>query len=283
MSQAIDAHQHFWQLDRGDYRWLTPDLKPLHRDFLPQHLKPLLRRAGVQKTVLVQAADTLEETRYLLSLAEREDFIAAVVGWVDLEDGNAPKALAELAENPHFVGVRPMIQDIAETDWMLRPRLAPSFAAVRELGLRFDALVRPVHLDSLLTLLRRHPDLPTVIDHAAKPDIANGGNGRWRAQMRELASLEHCHCKLSGLLTEAGDNPRPAQIRPYAEFLLECFGAEKLMWGSDWPVLNLAGDNLGWRTQSEAFVAELPVVDQVRIFGGTAAAFYGLNGDGRAG
>lgn len=283
MSQAIDAHQHFWKLDRGDYRWLTPDLKPLHRDFLPHHLKPLLRRAGVHKTVLVQAADTLDETRYLLSLAEREDFVAAVVGWVDMEDGNAPKVLAELAKNPHFVGIRPMIQDIAETAWMLRPRLQPAFTAMRRLGLTFDALVRPVHLGSLLTLLRRHPDLRTVIDHAAKPDIANGGNGRWRAQMRELAALDNCHCKLSGLLTEAGDNPQPAQILPYVEFLLECFGAEKLMWGSDWPVLNLADGYLGWRTQSEGFVAGLPAADQERIFGGTAAAFYGLNGNGRAG
>ena len=282
MSQAIDAHQHFWKLYRGDYRWLTPDLRLLHRDFLPQHLRPLLHRAGVQKTVLVQAADSLAETHYLLSLAEQEDFIAAVVGWVDMQDAAAPKLLAELAEGRYFVGVRPMIQDIAEIDWMLSPRLQPAFAALQQLGLTFDALVRPVHLDSLLTLLRRHPDLPVVIDHAAKPRIADGGNGRWRAQMRELAALGNCHCKLSGLLTEAGDNPRPAQIRPYVEFLLQCFGAEKLMWGSDWPVLNLAGSYLGWRTQSQGFVAQLPAADQERIFGGTAAAFYGLNGSGRA-
>ena len=280
MNQAIDAHQHFWKLDRGDYRWLTPALKPLHRDFLPQHLRPLLHRAGVKKTVLVQAADTLEETRYLLSLAEQEDFVAAVVGWVDMADDNAPEVLAELAKNPHFVGVRPMIQDIAETDWMLCPRLQPAFLAMRRLGLAFDALVKPIHLDNLLTLLRRHPDLPTVIDHAAKPDIANGGNARWRAQMRELAALDHCHCKLSGLLTEAGDDPQPARLRLYVEFLLDCFGAEKLMWGSDWPVLNLAGDYLGWCAQSKGFVADLPAADQTRIFGGTAAAFYGLSAEG---
>lgn len=279
MSQAIDAHQHFWKLDRGDYRWLTPDIEPLYRDFLPQHLRPLLRRAGIGKTVLVQAADTLAETRYLLSLAEQVDFVAAVVGWIDMEDANAPETLAELAENPNLVGIRPMIQDIPDADWMLRPRLQPAFDAVCRLGLTFDALVKPVHLDSLLTLLRRHPDLPTVIDHAAKPDIANGGNDRWRAQMRELAALDHCHCKLSGLVTEAGDDPQRAPIQRYMAFLLECFGAEKLMWGSDWPVLNLADDYLGWRAQSERFADQLPAADRARIFGGTATAFYGLNGD----
>ena len=283
MSQAIDAHQHFWKLDRGDYRWLTPNLAPLHRDFLPQHLRPLLQSAGVQKTVLVQAADSLAETRYLLSLAEQEDFIAAVVGWVDMEDASAATVLAELAENPYFVGVRPMIQDIAETAWMLSPRLQPAFAALQQLGLTFDALVKPVHLDNLLVLLRRHPGLAVVIDHAAKPDITNGGNGRWRAQMRELAALDNCCCKLSGLLTEAGENPQPAQIQPYADFLLECFGARKLMWGSDWPVLNLAGCYQGWRTMCEGFIAQLSPADQERVFGGTAASFYGLDGSGRAG
>ncbi len=283
MSQAIDAHQHFWKLDRGDYRWLTPNLAPLHRDCLPQHLSPLLQSAGIQKTVLVQAADSLAETRYLLLLAEQEDFIAAVVGWVDMEDAAAATVLAELAENPYFVGVRPMIQDIAETDWMLRPGLQPAFAALQQLGLTFDALVKPIHLDNLLVLLRRHPGLAVVIDHAAKPDIANGSNGRWRAQMRELAALENCHCKLSGLLTEAGENPQPARIQPYADFLLECFGARKLMWGSDWPVLNLAGCYQGWRTMCEGFIARLSAADQERVFGGTAAAFYGLDGSRRAG
>lgn len=283
MSQAIDAHQHFWKLERGDYRWLTPDLTPLHRDFLPQHLRPLLRRAGVRKTVLVQAADSLAETRYLLSLADQEDFIAAVVGWVDMEDAAIPTLLAELAENTCFVGVRPMLQDIAEIDWMLSPRLQPAFAALQRLGLTFDALVKPVHLDNLLVLLRRHPGLAVVIDHAAKPDIANGGNGSWRARMRELAAFDNCYCKLSGLLTEAGDNAQPAQIQPYVEFLLECFGARKLMWGSDWPVLNLAGSYQGWRRMCEGFVARLSAADRERVFGGTAAAFYGLDGSGWAG
>lgn len=283
MSQAIDAHQHFWKLERGDYRWLTPDLRPLRRDFLPQHLRPLLRRAGVRKTVLVQAADSLAETRYLLSLADQEDFIAAVVGWVDMEDAATPMLLAELAENTCLVGVRPMIQDIAEIDWMLSPRLQPAFAALQRLGLTLDALVKPIHLDNLLILLRRHPGLAVVIDHAAKPEIANGGNGRWRVRMRELAALDNCYCKLSGLLTEAGDNAQPAQIQPYVEFLLECFGSRKLMWGSDWPVLNLAGSYQGWRRMCEGFIARLSAADQKRIFGGTAEAFYGLDGSGWAG
>ena len=283
MSQAIDAHQHFWKLERGDYRCLTPDLRPLRRDFLPQHLRPLLRRAGVRKTVLVQAADSLAETRYLLSLADQEDFIAAVVGWVDMEDAATPMLLAELAENTCLVGVRPMIQDIAEIDWMLSPRLQPAFAALQRLGLTLDALVKPIHLDNLLILLRRHPGLAVVIDHAAKPEIANGGNGRWRVRMRELAALDNCYCKLSGLLTEAGDNAQPAQIQPYVEFLLECFGSRKLMWGSDWPVLNLAGSYQGWRRMCEGFIARLSAADQKRIFGGTAEAFYGLDGSGWAG
>ena len=277
---AIDAHHHFWKLARGDYRWLTPNLAPLHRDFLPQHLKPLLRSAGVRKTVLVQAADSVAETRYLLSLAAEENFIAGVVGWVDMEDDAAPRILEELADTSHFVGVRPMIQDLADTHWMLNPRLQPVFVALQRLGLTFDALVKPVHLSHLLTLLRRHPDLPVVIDHAAKPDIANADNDHWQAQMRKVAAFENCYCKLSGLLTEAGANPQPAQIRPYVDFLLECFGARKLMWGSDWPVLNLAGCYQGWRRMCEDFTAQLSKAEQEQIFSGTAARFYGLGASG---
>ena len=277
MSPIIDCHQHFWKLERRDYTWLTPELQPLYKDFLPQHLGPLLQSAGVEKTVVVQAADTLAETQYLLSLAEQEDFIAAVVGWVDMEQSDAPECLAQLSENPWFTGIRPMIQDIADPGWMLKPELQPAFEALLQYGLTFDALVKPAHLENLLMLLDRYPSLPVVINHGAKPNIAEGNNGEWISHMRTLAKLDNCYCKLSGLLTEAGDNPLAQQVQPYTDFLLEQFGVNKLMWGSDWPVLNLAGYYPDWLAMSKDFIAHLPDVEQQRIMGGTAAKFYGLN------
>lgn len=276
MNEVIDSHQHFWRLDRGDYHWLTPKLAQLNRDFLPSDLQPLLDASGVGKTVLVQATDTLAETRYLLSLAEEAEFVAAVVGWVDMRHDGAIDALEELADNPRFVGIRPMLQDLPEDDWILDPSIQPVLEALQRRHLTFDALVKPRHLRRLLTLLDRHPELPVVIDHGAKPDIAYGCDSDWQADIAALASLDNCYCKLSGLVTEAGADPEAGRIRPYAQHLLDHFGAEKVMWGSDWPVLNLAGSYLDWLAMSRGFITHLTVDEQRRVMGGTAADFYGL-------
>ncbi len=277
-SVRIDAHQHFWRLARGDYGWLTQDLEALYRDYGPADLAPLLAERGIAQTVLVQAAPTDAETDFLLDLADRHDTVGAVVGWVDLADGGAPARLAALRRHRRFRGVRPMIQDIDDDAWMLGADLTPAFQALVELGLRFDALVLPRHLGNLARLLDRHPALPVVIDHGAKPDIAGGGLEPWRDAMRPLAERPGVYCKLSGLVTEAPAAWHVDDLRPYTETLFELFGPERLMWGSDWPVVNLGGGYVAWWTATETLLTGCSDTGRHAVLGGTAAAFYNLGG-----
>lgn len=277
---VIDGHQHFWRLSRGDYDWITPGLTVLRRDYLPGDLAPLLERAGVDGTVLVQATATAEETRFMLDLAGEAGFVRGVVGWVDMEAPDAPDRLADLARHPRLRGIRPMIQDIPDPDWMLRPGLGPAFEAVAALGLAFDALVKPVHLKPLLRLLEGRPELRAVIDHGAKPAIRDGVSGgafdAWAAGMAELARGTSVLCKLSGLATEAAPGWTVEDLRPYADRLIELFGPDRLIWGSDWPVLNLNGDYAGWHRAALSLLSGLGEAERAAVMGGNAIRFYGL-------
>jgi L-fuconolactonase len=280
----IDAHQHFWKIARGDYFWLTAADHPiLHRDFLPNDLLSLLKDARIDKTILVQAAPSVAETEFLLELAAETHFVAGVVGWVDFEASDAAKTIDRLARNRLLLGLRPMIQDIANDAWMLNDRNAPAIAALGANGLRFDALVKPRHLPNLLKFLDRHHELPVVIDHGAKPDIAGGDIHKWEADIRSIARDTRAFCKLSGLVTEARRNCDAADIRPAVDILCAAFGPERLMWGSDWPVVNEARDAAGacepyarWHTMASDLTAALPAPERHRLFGGTAAEFYGV-------
>jgi L-fuconolactonase len=272
----IDAHQHFWRLARGDYNWLTPALGAIHRDFTPADLAPLLARTDVEATVLVQAAPTKAETAFLIDLAARTPFVAGVVGWVDFEAPDAADQVAALAHAPKFVGVRPMIQDLADDAWMLRPTLAPAIEALIGAGLAFDALIKPRHLPILRQFAARWPALRLVIDHGAKPDIAGGAMDAWTGEMATIACDPRIFCKLSGLVTEAAPGAAPHDLWPYIDVLLDVFGPGRLMWGSDWPVVNLASSYDDWFESASRAVARLGSADQDRIFGRTAADFYGL-------
>ena len=272
----IDSHVHFWRLDRGDYSWLTPDLTPIYRDFLPADAQPWLDGAGIDGVVAVQAAPTLAETRFLLDLAKREPRIRGVVGWVDMAAPDAPERIAELAADPLLKSIRPMLQDLPADDWVLDPALGPAFATLVRYGLRFDALVKPRHLPHLLTLIERHPDLALVVDHGAKPDIAGGALASWRAALAPIAAAPHVHCKLSGLLTEAAPEAGPETIRPYARVLFDLFGADRLMFGSDWPVVTLRRSYAAWHGMAEILADGLGEHERAALFGGTAARFYGL-------
>ena len=176
----IDSHQHFWRLSRGDYGWLTPALKPIYRDFEPADLAPHLAQHDIASTILVQAAPTEAETHHLLALAAPTPFVAGVVGWTDFEAHDAPARIAALAADPLLVGLRPMAQDIPDPDWLAKPTLAPAFAALKEHGLVFDALVKPPQIPALLTLLERETELPVVIDHGGKPDLTGPDLTAWR-------------------------------------------------------------------------------------------------------
>ena len=276
----IDAHHHFWRLDRGDYGWLTRDLTGLYRDYLPADMAPLLASARIDRTILVQAAPTEAETDFLLGLADRTEHIAGVVGWTDFEAPDAAHRIAALAARPGLVGLRPMIQDIAADDWMLRPAIAPALKAMAEEGLVFDALVLPRHLKILREFIARNPALDIVIDHAAKPNIATGEIDNWARDMRMLARETMAVCKLSGLATEAAPGWTVDTLRPYVEVLLDAFGADRLMWGSDWPVLNLNGGYARWLDAAEQLTAGLSTGEREAIFGRTAAIFYGIEDRG---
>lgn len=277
MRGRIDSHHHLWSLARGDYGWLTPDLAAIHRDFSIDDARPLFEQAKIDATVLVQAAPTVAETRYLLDVARRSDgLVRGVVGWVDFTSADAIPTLAHLARDPLLKGVRPMLQDLPDPTWILRPDVDRVLAALPRLGLRFDALVKPAQLPSFLTMLERHPDLAVVVDHAAKPDIRGGLWEPWASLMRAVAQQPRVRCKLSGLVTEAGPGWTIDILRRYVDHLAETFGPGRLMWGSDWPVVNLAGTYQSWYAASKALTADWPAADRAALMGGTAQRFYGL-------
>jgi L-fuconolactonase len=272
----IDAHQHFWSIARGDYAWLTPELTAIHRDFLPGDLKPLLEEAGIDGTVLVQAAPTEAETRYMLGLARENPFIKGVVGWVNFEAADATDRIAGLVQEPALVGLRPMIQDIQDPDWMLRDGLTPTYEALIAADLTFDALTLPRHLKQLRLLLTRHPRMRVVIDHASKPDIRAGGFDGWAGDMAVLASSTSAFCKLSGLVTEAARDWTARDLRPYVAHLLATFGPSRLIWGSDWPVCTLAASYGEWLAATDELLAGVSEADKAAIMGGNAVRAYHL-------
>ncbi|MGJ8628678.1 MAG: amidohydrolase family protein [Sulfitobacter sp.] len=258
----IDTHQHFWKLDRGDYGWLTPDLEPLYHDFQPEDLAPILKANGIHGTIAVQAADTEAETEYLLALADRHDFILGVIGWVDLEASHAMASIERFAAHPKFVGLRPMIQNIPDDTWMLNDALAPAIDAMVSNNLTFDALVLPRHLGHLDTFLRRYPALSVVINHCAKPKIRNGDFEAWAAKMHKISQLNNVYCKISGLVTEASQDWQEADLKPYIDHILQVFGFDRVMFGSDWPVINLASDYNQWTRIVRSFTSAVSGSDQ---------------------
>lgn len=280
----IDAHCHFWAPSRGDYGWLDaagPALDPLRRDFLPAELA---RVNGGAKVIAVQAAPTEAETSYLLRLASDHPQIVGVVGWCDLSDPDAAARMTHMAENPKLRGLRPMLQDLPQDDWIATAPDPTVIAAMLRLGLRFDALVAPRHLAALLAFHSLYPDLPIVIDHAAKPHLASGADAGWVNGMARLAQGDQVYCKLSGLLTEMSPDQRATPemalkvLRPVLARLLEWFGPGRLIWGSDWPVLTLAAPPADWMSLTQALLEGLSADERVGILGANACRFYDLEG-----
>ena len=270
----IDAHQHFWLLAKRDGAWPPPELAAIHRNFMPSHLIPLLHWHGIDGTVLVQSLPSTEDTMFMLKLAAGHPFIKAVVGWADLKAGDARETINTLASYSTLKGLRPMLQDIPEDDWIADPALAPAIEAMRENRLSLDALVLPRHLPSLLVFAKRFPDLPIVIDHAAKPCIAKGELQPWKDDIARLAALPQVHCKLSGMVTEAAPPWQAGDLLPYADHILEVFGAQRVMWGSDWPVLELAADYGRWIDTTELLLAGLGRQERKQVLGLNAQRFY---------
>ncbi len=272
----IDAHQHYWNPPRGDYFWMPPDHPVLARQYRPRDLEPMLNRHGIDRTVLVQAADTVTETEYMLGIADVTDSVAGVVGWVNFEKPEDRKHLERLAKHPKFRGVRPMIQDIPDDDWMLREDVQWGYQALIDLDLSFDALGFPRHLANFHTILTRYPEMRTVIDHCMKPQIRDRAFDDWAPGMAALGKDTGAYLKFSGLVTEAEDGWTVEDLKPYANHVLECFGPERIMWGSDWPVCQLQASYDRWREVALELTDHLNADEKARVFGGTAAEFYRL-------
>jgi L-fuconolactonase len=279
---VVDAHHHFWTPSRYDYYWMTgAELAPIRRAFTPDDLRPLLAAAGVDSTVLVQTVPSVEETREFLAVAAATDFVAGVVGWVDLTDPVVSETLAGLQAQPAgrwLVGIRHQVHDEADAEWLLRPDVGRGLEAIREAGLAYDLLVRPRELPAALAVTRSLPDLRFVIDHIAKPPIASGEIDAWAGLMEPFRTLPHVTCKLSGMITEANWTSWTADnLRPYVAAALDVFGTERVMYGSDWPVSLLAGGYGAVKSALEAALPPLGPEEWTAVFGGNAIRVYGLD------
>ena len=282
----IDAHHHLWQRSRGDYDWLdartNPDLAPIERDYLLEDYRPIAAAHAISGSVVVQAAQTEAETRWLLARAhESAHLIRGVVGWIDMAAPDAAEKLGRLARDQLLRSIRPMLQDIPDVDWVLQPRLDPAFRVLIDLDLSFDILIRPQHLASSLALLTRYPDLRAIVDHCAKPDIARRMWQPWADGIRKIAMETNAWCKLSGLATEASPGWKADDLRPYVDHVIECFGPQRIVWGSDWPVMTLNADYGAWLNATRQLMSRLSPTDQAAIMARNAVRFYRLNADTR--
>jgi L-fuconolactonase len=275
----IDAHQHFWQLSRSDCEWPQADLAAIYRDFLPDDYLSVLP-SSFEKSVLVQTQPCDSDSDFLLELARAHPFVGAVIAWLDFDSACYSERIDTLVKHPLFRGVRPMLQAIDETEWILQSQFDQVFAALCERSLRFDALVQPRHIGAIESLAERWPELALIVNHAAKPDIAQQKFEDWARDIEKLAQHAQVHCKLSGLVTEA----LPEQclntdaIQPYVRHLLDCFGPRRVIWGSDWPVVNLRVSFERWLELSREMLNSLGLSeqDQEHVFYANARRFYDI-------
>jgi L-fuconolactonase len=276
----IDSHQHFWQVGRFDYPWMSSDLGVLYRDYLPDGFAPILKQNGVTQTVLVQASDSVAESRWLLELADANSFIAGVVGWVDLMSVEIDAQLDELCAHPKFKGVRHLVESEPHDDWLVQPAVLAGLRKLSERGLSYDLLVHTRHLRYVPQVAESCPDLRLVIDHLAKPPIARNEINEWSHALKPIARYPNIHCKLSGLVTEANWSSWQANdLRPYVEYALELFGVDRMMFGSDYPVCLLAASYDRVLGSFQALLKEIGDGDRDKIFSKNAATFYRLNSD----
>jgi L-fuconolactonase len=271
----LDAHQHFWHYTPTGYTWMTEQMGVLKHDFLPQDLRPLLDEIRFDGCVAVQARQDLEETHWLLDLAERHPFIKGVVGWVDLCSDQLPNQLQQFAAHPKLVGVRHIVHDEPDDNFMLRPDFRRGISHLREFNLTYDLLLFPRHLPVALHLVEEFPHQPFVLDHIAKPGIAEQLISPWQENLHHLAKFPNVFCKLSGMVTEARWKQwQPGDFHPYLNVTCEAFGPERCMIGSDWPVCTLSGEYEAVMKIVIDYIRKFSVEAQTAILGENCARFY---------
>ncbi len=273
----IDAHHHLWKYNDQDYVWMSDEMKALRRDFLIPELERVMRESCVQGTVAVQARQTIEETEWLLDIAAQHPFIRGVVGWVPLAEPGAAPVLEHFAQHPRLKAVRHILHDEPDDFYILRPDFNRGVSMLRGYGLAYDILIFERHLPQTLQFVDRHPGQVFVVDHIAKPRIRDGILSPWRERMVELAKRENVYCKISGMATEADWKTwTAANLRPYFDVALSAFGPKRLMFGSDWPVLTVAGEYKIWTDTFRSFISELSPDEQETVCRGTAMTAYRL-------
>jgi L-fuconolactonase len=273
----IDSHQHFWRYNAAEYGWIDESMAPLRRDFLPDDARHEMDHAGIDACVAVQARQTLEETRWLLELADAYPFVAGVVGWIDLQADDVTAQLEPFARNTKLVGVRHIVQAEPDDRFMLRPAFCRGISLLEDLNLTYDILIYPRHLPAAAEVVARFGRQRFVLDHLAKPSIRSADIDEWEEGLRRLADFPHVFCKLSGLVTEADwTSWTPGQIRPYLDVAFDCFGANRLLFGSDWPVCTVAADYGRTVSLIDEYLADRPDADREAVMGGNAARFWNL-------
>lgn len=273
----VDAHQHFWKYDPCEYDWIDDRMAVLRRDFLPIDLEPVLKYAGFDGCVAVQVRQSLEETRWLLDLAEESPFILGVVGWVDLRSTDLRAQLERFAGNPKFIGVRHVVQSEPDDRFLLLPDFLRGVGMLAEFGLTYDILIYPRQLRAAIEFVCRFPKQKFVLDHLAKPPIASGKLEPWATEIRELAKSENVWCKVSGMVTEADwGNWSPEIYRPYLDVVFEAFGTKRLMFGSDWPVCTVAASYGMVYAIVAKYLDQFSSAEGEAVFGGNAARFWTL-------
>lgn len=276
----IDSHQHYWDRSNPfEYGWLTaPELRPINRDFLPDDLEPLLEDVGARGSVVVQTQSNLAENDWALSMARERDSILGVVGWVDLQSPDCGQDLERYVSDPLFVGIRHVVQDEPDDDFIARPTVLNGLRELERVGTTYDLLFYERHLKHAKTVADAVPNLKLVLDHLSKPRIKEGSFEVWDREIREAAKRPNLYCKLSGMITEADwEAWKPADLEPYIQTALEAFGADRLMFGSDWPVCLLAGSYREVYDVLERAVGALSASEREAIWEGTAITFYGLD------
>ena len=273
----IDSHQHFWIYDPNQYPWMTDELSAIRSNHLPEHLQVEFDRLGIDGSVAVQARQSLDESRWLLKMADESCLIKGVVGWVDLRSEHVEDQLAEFAEHPKFVGVRHVVQDEPDENFMLLPEFIRGISKLKSYDLSYDILVFPKQLPAAIELVKQFPDQSFVLDHIAKPLIKDKEISTWDEHIRELAQFSNLTCKVSGMITEANWTAwKTSDFTPYLDVVFEAFGEDRLMYGSDWPVCKLAGSYCQVYDLTYNYLSQFSPLAKEKFFGGVASEFYGL-------
>ena len=273
----IDSHHHFWKYDPIEYDWIDDSMKVIRKDFLPESLELTIREAGVDGVISVQARQSVEETSWLLEMARQNKFIKGVVGWLPLINDDIEVELEKYSGNKLLKGLRHVIQGEPDPKFMLRKDFNSGVSLLKKYSLAYDILIVERQLPNMIRFVDQHPDQVFVLDHIAKPLIAKHELSLWKENIQELARRENVSCKISGMVTEADFNSwTPPQLQPYFDVVLEAFGADRLLFGSDWPVCLVATSYKNWMDLVRKSISELSKIEQAKIMGENAIRLYRL-------